>query len=113
MTVTGARGRVGAMTTTLMPGYEGYDEARKLYNGMIDRRPAMIARCRSVEDVRAALEAARESKLEVAVRGGGHNGAGYGSVDGGLVIDLREMDGVRVDADARTVRGQGGATWAE
>jgi FAD/FMN-containing dehydrogenase len=97
----------------LSPGDTGYDEARALYNGMIDRRPAKIARCRSVADVRAALATAQQSGLTVAVRGGGHNGAGYGSVDGGLVIDLREMDGVEVDADARTARVQGGATWGK
>jgi FAD/FMN-containing dehydrogenase len=97
----------------LFPADDGYDEARGLYNAMIDRHPAMIARCESVADIRAALAAARESGLTVAVRGGGHSGAGYGSVDGGLVIDLSPMDDVRVDADARTVRVQGGATWGK
>jgi UDP-N-acetylenolpyruvoylglucosamine reductase len=113
MTGTSGHGTVGVMTQTLKPGDNGYDEARKLYNGMIDRWPARIVRCESVADVRAALAAAQESELEIAVRGGGHNGAGYGSVDAGLVIDLRPMDGVRVDPDARTVRVEGGATWGK
>ena len=113
MTGTSGYGTVGVMTQTLKPGDNGYDEARKLYNGMIDRWPARIVRCESVADVRAALAAAQESELEIAVRGGGHNGAGYGSVDAGLVIDLRPMDGVRVDPEARTVRVEGGATWGK
>ena len=113
MTGTSGHGTVGVMTQTFKPGDNGYDEARKLYNGMIDRWPARIVRCESVADVRAALAAAQESELEIAVRGGGHNGAGYGSVDAGLVIDLRPMDGVRVDPDARTVRVEGGATWGK
>src|SRR3984893_9346111 len=81
-----------------------YDEARKLYNGMIDKRPLLIARCADVADVIAAVNFGRDNKLTVAIRGGGHNGPGLGSVDDGLVIDLSTMRGVRVDPATRTVR---------
>ena len=86
-----------------------YEQARRLYNGMIDQRPALIARCRDAADVRAAVEFARREGLELAVRGGGHNGAGLGSVDDGLVIDLSPMNGVRVDPDKRLATVEGGA----
>src|ERR1700694_3672904 len=89
---------------------ENYDEARKLYNGMIDKRPLMIARCADVADVIAAVNFGRDQKLCIAIRGGGHNGPGLGSVDDGLVIDLSPMKGVRVDASNRTVRGGPGCT---
>src|SRR3974390_2152280 len=81
-----------------------YDEARKLYNAMIDKRPLLIARCADVADVIAAVNFGRENKLPIAIRGGGHNGPGLGSVDDGLVIDLSTMKGVRVDPKRRTVR---------
>ena len=87
-----------------------YDEARKLYNGMIDKRPLMIARCADVADVMAAVNFGRENKLLVAIRGGGHNGPGLGSCDDGLVIDLSMMKGVRVDPAKRTVRVGPGCT---
>ena len=80
---------------------------------MIDKRPALIARCVDVADVIAAVAFAREAGLPLAVRGGGHNGGGLGSVDDGVVIDLGAMNGVRVDPDARTVRVEGGATWGD
>jgi hypothetical protein len=86
-----------------------YDEARKLYNGMIDKRPAAIVRCADVADVIAAVRYATEQELQVAVRSGAHNGAGLGSVDEGLVIDLSPMHGVIVDPHAKTVRVQAGA----
>ncbi len=95
------------------PGDASYDAARQLYNGMIDKRPALIARCVDLADVIGAVNFAREHKLTLAVRGGGHNGAGLASVDGGLVIDLSRMKGIRVDPTARTVRVEGGATWAD
>ena len=76
-----------------------YEEARRLYNAMIDKRPALIVRCRDVADVIAAVGFARREGLELAVRGGGHNGPGLGSVDDGLVIDLSPMNGVRVDPE--------------
>ncbi len=88
-----------------------YDQARAVYNAMIDRRPALIARCRSVADIQAALEASRRAGVPVAVRGGGHNGPGFGTVDGGVVIDLSPMQSVEVDPQRRTVRVQGGTTW--
>jgi hypothetical protein len=87
-----------------------YDEARKLYNGMIDKRPLMIARCADVADVIAAVNFGRENQLLIAVRGGGHNGPGLGSVDDGLVIDLSMMKGVRVDPATREVRVGPGCT---
>src|SRR4051794_11777572 len=81
----------------LEPGDPGYDDARKVYNAMIDKRPAIIARCTDVADVIAAVNFGREQGLLIAVRGGGHNGPGLGTCDGGLVIDLSPMNGVRVD----------------
>jgi FAD/FMN-containing dehydrogenase len=86
-----------------------YDEARSLYNAMIDRQPALIARCRDAADVRTAVDFARSEGLELAVRGGGHNGAGLGSIDDGLVIDLSLLNGVRIDPDARLATVEGGA----
>jgi hypothetical protein len=97
----------------LQPGDDGYDEARKVWNGMFDRRPALVARCRSVDDVVAAVNFAREAGLEVAVRGGGHSAVGYGSVDDGIVIDLRDMNSIVVDPEAQTARAGAGATWGE
>jgi FAD/FMN-containing dehydrogenase len=91
------------------PADPDYDEARAVYNGMIDKRPAVIAQCTDAADVIAAVGFAREHQLLVAIRGGGHNGPGLGSVDDGLVIDLRQMNGVRVDPEARTARVEGGA----
>jgi FAD/FMN-containing dehydrogenase len=85
-----------------------YDEARKLYNGMIDKRPLLIARCADVADVITSVNFGRDNKLPVAIRGGGHNGPGLGSVDDGLVIDLSTMKGVRVDPAKRTVRVEAG-----
>lgn len=90
-----------------------YDQARAVYNAMIDKHPALIVRCTDVADVQAALKFAAGHHLRVAIRGGGHNGAGLGSVEGGLVIDLGPMHGVRVDPQARTVRVEGGATWGQ
>jgi len=91
----------------------GYDDARRVHNGLIDKRPFLIARCRNVADVVDAVNLAREYSLEVAVRGGGHNVAGRATIDGGLMIDLSPMKGIHVDPTARTARAQGGATWAE
>jgi FAD/FMN-containing dehydrogenase len=94
-------------------GDSGYDEARALYNGMIDKHPAAIAYCIDEADVAAAIGFARERGLRLAVRGRGHNGAGLASVDDGLVIDLSSMDEVTVDPSARMVRVQGGAKFGQ
>ena len=88
----------------------GYDQARALYNGMIDKRPRAIARCADVADVIAAVNFARTAGLPLAIRGGGHNGPGLGSVNDGLVIDLSDMKGIRVDPAARTARVGAGCT---
>jgi FAD/FMN-containing dehydrogenase len=97
----------------LQPASPGYDEARKVWNGVIDRKPAIIARCSNTADVVAAVHVARENELLVSVRGGGHNVAGNAVNDGGIVIDLSAMREVTVAPDARTARVQGGATWAD
>jgi FAD/FMN-containing dehydrogenase len=97
----------------IQPGDDGYDKVRKVYNSMIDRRPGLIARCVDVADVIAAVHFARENNLLVAVRGGGHNAGGLGVCDDGLVIDLSQMKGIRVDPAARTVRVEGGCTWGD
>jgi FAD/FMN-containing dehydrogenase len=97
----------------IRPSEAGYEQTRKLYNGMIDKRPALIARCVDVADVIGAVNFAREHKLTLAVRGGGHSGPGLGSCDDGLVIDLSRMKGIRVDPAARTVRVEGGCTWGD
>jgi hypothetical protein len=93
----------------IAPGDPGYDTARAVYNGAIDRRPRLIARCADAADVMAAVGLARRSGVPMAVRGGGHNAGGLGVCDDGLVIDLSEMRGVRVEPDRRTVRAEGGA----
>src|SRR5438309_8057627 len=97
----------------VLPEDAAYDEARSVWNGMIDRRPALIARCSGTDDVIEAIRFARSEGLEVAVRGVGHNVAGNATCDGGLVIDLSPMKGVRVDTEATSVRAQGGLTWGE
>jgi FAD/FMN-containing dehydrogenase len=97
----------------LRPGDAGYEGARQVYNGMINKYPALIARCLDVADVIAVVNFAREQELPLAVRGGGHNGPGLGTIDDGLVVDLSEMKGIRVDPVARTARVEGGCTWGE
>ena len=97
----------------LRPDDDGYEEARHVYNGLIDKRPALIARARSAPDVAAAIGFAREHDLELSVRGGGHGVAGRAVTDDGLMIDLSLLKDVEVDADARTARAGGGVTWAE
>ena len=97
----------------LRPGDDAYDEGRKLWNGMFDRRPALIARCAGAADVISAVTFARDHGLQVAVRGGGHSFPGHSVCDGGLVIDLSPMKGIRVDLAARTARAQPGVKWIE
>jgi FAD/FMN-containing dehydrogenase len=97
----------------LQPGDREYDEARRVHNGLVDKRPALIARCRGTADIVAAVNLARTLRLEVAIRGGGHNVAGRATVDDGLMIDLSPMKGIHVDPETRTARAQGGVTWAE
>jgi FAD/FMN-containing dehydrogenase len=97
----------------LTPEDEGYDAARAIYNGMIDRHPALIARCADVADVITAVNFARDADLPLSIRGGGHNGPGLCMVDDGLVIDLSAMKGIHVDAKAGTVRVEGGCVWGD
>ena len=97
----------------LTPQDEDYDEARVIFNALVDARPAVIARCRGAADVATALDFARSNTLEIAVRGGGHNPAGHCMCDGGLVIDLSGMRDVRVDASSRVAHAAGGATWGD
>jgi FAD/FMN-containing dehydrogenase len=92
-----------------VPTDPGYDEARKVYNAMIDKRPGIIAHCADVADVIAAVDFARDNRLDLAVRGGGHNGGGLGTVDGGIVIDLSAIRGVRVDPEAKLAYVAGGS----
>jgi hypothetical protein len=86
----------------LQPHNSGYDSARRVHNGLIDKRPALIARCKGTADIADAVKLAGEHGLEVAIRGGGHNVAGRCTTNGGLMIDLAEMTGVRVDPQTRT-----------
>ena len=113
---------MSAPTTTQIPGFRGelitpahhdYDDARAVWNGTVDRRPRVIARCTGTADVAAAVRFARSSGLEVAVRGGGHNVAGTAVCDGGLVVDLSAMRSVSVDPVERTALVQGGALWGD
>jgi len=97
----------------ICPGDDHYDEARAVWNGMIDKHPAVIARCATVADVITAIHFARENDLLVAVRGGGHNVAGSAVCDDGLVIDLSLMKGIQVDQEARIARAEAGVIWRE
>lgn len=97
----------------LRPGEDGYESARKIHNGMIDRRPAMIVRCAGAADVMRAVSFAREHELLVAVRGGGHGVPGFAVCDGGVMIDLSCMKSVRVDPTRHTARAEGGVTWGD
>jgi FAD/FMN-containing dehydrogenase len=111
-----------ATLAQLAPGFTGrllqsvdpdYEDARRVHNGLVDKRPALIARCRGVADICDAVKVARALNLEVAVRGGGHNVAGLATIDDGLMIDLAPMKGIHVDPRARVARAQGGVLWSE
>ena len=95
------------------PKDKEYEEARKVWNGMIDRHPSFIIRCADESDVVQSIRFVREHNLLVAVRGGGHTVAGFGTCDGGVVIDLSMMKGIEVNATSRTVTAQPGLTWGE
>ena len=97
----------------IRPGEGSYEEHRKIWNGSIDRRPALIARCAGVADVIAALGLAKRAGLQVAVRSGGHSFPGLSMCDGGIVIDLSLMRAIRVDPETRTARTQAGALWGD
>ncbi len=105
--VSGVRG------ATLQPGDEAYDEARAIWNGLIDRRPALIVQCSGAADVVDSVNFAREQNLLLSIKAGGHNVAGNAVNDGGVVIDLSQMRGIHVDPSTQTVRAQGGATWGD
>src|SRR5215218_8345077 len=104
-------GRVSGLV--LSPDHPGYDEARAVHNGLVDKRPALIVRVRTAGDVAAALDFARGAGLEVSVRGGGHNVAGRAVTDGGVMISLADMKDVAVDPARATATAQGGVTWGE
>lgn len=97
----------------LMPGDGAYDEARKIHNGMIDRKPSMIVRCANANDVRLAVEFARSNNELITVRGAGHNVAGTSLRDGAMLIDLSTMKGIEIDPEAQTATAEAGVTWAE
>ena len=110
--------RAGALRESLRgelidPAHQSYDEARKVYNGMIDKRPAAVLQCADAADVMAAVRVAGEDGLDLSVRGGAHSVPGFGTNDGGVVCDLSSMRGIRVDPENRTVRAEGGATWGD
>jgi FAD/FMN-containing dehydrogenase len=109
--VAGLAGQISG--SILGPDDAGYDAARAVHNGLVDRRPALIVRCRTTDDVVAALALARRAGLEVSVRGGGHNVAGRAVADGGVMIDLAEMKGIAIDPERRTATAEGGVLWGE
>ncbi|MDQ6878736.1 MAG: FAD-binding oxidoreductase [Candidatus Dormibacteraeota bacterium] len=105
--------RLQVRGNVIAPEDEGYEAARKVHNAMIDRRPSVVVRPANAGDVMAAVDFARESHLDLAIRGGGHSVPGFGTCDGGVVIDLSRMRSVRVDPAKRTARAEGGATWGD
>ncbi len=110
-TIENMRERVRGQIFTA--GDDGYDDARRVYNAMHDKRPQVVVRCENAGDVMAAVDYARTNELELAVRGGSHSVPGFGTVDGGVVIDLNSMRNVRVNPISRTARAGGGATWGD
>ena len=111
MTVDELREQVRGEVVT--QGDDGYEEARKVYNAMIDKRPSAVVRSRNAGDVMAAVRFARDNELDLSIRGGGHSVPGFGTNDDGVVIDLSSMRGVRVDPKTKTARSEGGATWGD
>jgi FAD/FMN-containing dehydrogenase len=105
--------RAGLTGEALEPGDAGYDAARAVHNGLIDRRPALIVRCRTTSDIADAVTFARAAGLEISVRGGGHNVAGRAVIDGAVMISLEDMKGIYVDPAAQRARAQGGVLWGE
>src|SRR5205809_833178 len=103
----------GVRGPVLQSGDPGYDEARAIWNGLIDRRPALIVQCSGAADVVDAVNFAREQNLVLSIRGGAHNVAGNAVNDSGIVVDLSRMNGVHVNPSTRTVRVEGGATWGD
>ena len=99
--------------SVLRPADDGYHAARRVHNGLIDRKPALIVRCRTTNDVIAALAFAHRAGLEISIRGGGHNVAGRAVTEGGVMIDLAEMKGIAIDPDEATATAKGGVIWAE
>ena len=97
----------------VVPGDQTYDEARAVHNGMIDKRPSAVLTVANTGDVTSAIRYARENDLDLAIRGGGHSGPGFGTVDDGVVIDFSKMRSVRVDPAARTARADAGVTWGD
>ncbi len=105
--------REGFDGTVLGEGEDGYEDARSIFNSMVERRPSLIAQCTSVADVKAAIAHAQANELEIAIRSGGHSVAGASLTDGGLVVDMRNLNAVEVDPKARTATVAGGATWSD
>src|SRR5579871_2121233 len=99
--------------TVLCPGDEGYDAARAVWNARVDRRPGLILRCAGVADVIRGVQFARQNGMEFSIRGGGHNVAGWAVCEGGLMLDLTPLKGVRVDPIRRIARAQAGCTWGD
>jgi FAD/FMN-containing dehydrogenase len=105
--------KVGWRGELIQPGDGGYDEARRVYNAMIDRRPRLIARCADIADVISGVNFAREHGMLISVRSGGHNVAGFAVCDDGIVVDLSRLKGIRVNAEEGTARAEGGCTWGD
>jgi len=113
MTMTLEQLKEQARGSLIVPGDDGYDQARAVHNGMIDRRPSAILQVSNAGDVMSAVRYARENELDLAIRGGGHSGPGFGTVDDGVVIDFSQMRSVRVDPAAATARADAGVTWGD
>ncbi len=109
--VEGLRGSIRG--ELILSGNAGYETARQVWNGNIDRRPALIVRCAGAADVQRSVEFARTHELLLSLRCGGHSAPGYGTNDGGMVIDMSPMKGIRVDPGSRTARAQGGVLWRD